>query len=221
MSPLVCIFAHPDDESFGPGGTIAKFAKDRDVYLICVTSGDADPQFTNHDSNGLGNMREQELLEAARILGVKKVDFLRFKDGSLCNNNYHAVAAKIREKLDEYRPGTVMTFDFNGVSGHLDHVAVTMITCYVVQKLSYVQDLLLYCENKDFIAPIRKDYFVYVPQGYTRDAVDLIVDYTDEWDTVVKAMYAHQSQKGDADWILDLMSKHPKEQYFIKLTNPV
>jgi len=41
MKPLVCIFAHPDDEAFGPGGTIAKFAKQRPVYLICATKGES------------------------------------------------------------------------------------------------------------------------------------------------------------------------------------
>ena len=41
MKPLVCIFAHPDDEAFGPGGTIAKFAKKRPVYLICATKGES------------------------------------------------------------------------------------------------------------------------------------------------------------------------------------
>ncbi len=221
MKPLVCVFAHPDDESFGPGGAIAKFAKERDVYIVCVTSGDADKQFTNHNHMELGDMREKELLEAAKILGVKKVDFLKFKDGSLCNNNYHQVADKIREKLIEYQPDTVMTFDFNGISGHLDHVAVAMVTCFVVRKLDFVESVLLFCESKEPINEIRNDYFIYVPHGYTRDQVDLIIDYADDWDTVVKAMYAHTSQRSDAEWFLGIKKRMPKEQYFKVLVNPV
>lgn len=38
---LVCVFAHPDDEAFGPGGTIAKFSKTHAVYILCITRGEA------------------------------------------------------------------------------------------------------------------------------------------------------------------------------------
>ncbi|MBP9816108.1 PIG-L family deacetylase [Candidatus Woesebacteria bacterium] len=40
MANIVAIFAHPDDEAFGPGGTLAKLSNEHDVYIICVTSGD-------------------------------------------------------------------------------------------------------------------------------------------------------------------------------------
>ena len=53
MAPLVCIFAHPDDEAFGPAGSIAKFASERDVYIICVTNGDADDKLTGKLKNEL------------------------------------------------------------------------------------------------------------------------------------------------------------------------
>ncbi len=218
---MVCVFAHPDDESFGPGGAIAKFAKTYDVIIVCVTSGDADPQFTNHDHTKLGDIRELELLEAGKILGVKKVEFLRFKDGSLCNNKYHRLAEKIKKKLDKYKPEKVMTFDFAGVSGHLDHVAVTMATSFVVKKSDYVIETLYYCESKDITDAFGKDYFIYVPHGYTKEQVDLVIDYSEEVQQMEQAMMAHKSQVSDGKWFLDLKAKFPREQYFFVIKKPL
>lgn len=213
--PLVCIFAHPDDESFGPGGSIAKFASERDVYLICVTNGDAGKN--SSDNKALADCRKEELKLSAKILGVKEVIFLGFKDGCLCNADYHKVASKLEKLLDRLKPDTVLTFNLAGVSGHLDHISVSFITTYVFNKLDYLKTLLYWCEKKEVIKNI-KDYFVFMPKGYSRQEVDLIVDISSFWDTKVKAMNAHLSQLHDINWILPLQAKTPKEEYFLRLT---
>ena len=134
MRPLVCVFAHPDDESMGPGGTIAKNAAVRDVFLLCATFGNNKAKQKN-----LGKIRSQELLNSAKILGVKKVDLLGFDDGELNNNLYHSLAEKIEAKVRKYRPDTLMTFETNGITGHLDHIAVSLATSLVFKKLSFVK----------------------------------------------------------------------------------
>src|SRR5215469_5790453 len=101
MKPVVGIFAHPDDEAFGPSGTLAKFAKEgRDVYIICVTRGDAGENHSD-DTHALKDIREDELEASAKDLGVKDVIFFDFKDGTLSNNVYHEVAQKLKEKLEQ------------------------------------------------------------------------------------------------------------------------
>src|SRR6266568_3140736 len=106
MKPLVAIFAHPDDEVFGPGGTIATFASERDIYIICVTNGDAglNSSTKTHD---LGEIRKEEMLESTKILGVKQVFFLGYKDGSLNNNLYHEIAEKVQKILEKILPETL------------------------------------------------------------------------------------------------------------------
>src|SRR3990167_7504777 len=171
LKPLLCVFAHPDDEAFGPAGSIAYFAAQRDVYIICVTSGDA---AIVKDKDSLAKIREKELLKSAEILDLK------------------------------------------GVSGHVDHVVVALATSFVFQKLKYVKTLLYYCELKEMMEQI-KDYFVYVPPGYNKQDIDLTIDVSKYWDTKLKAMRAHESQKDDADWIIGMISKFPKEEHFLKL----
>ena len=79
MRKTVCIFAHPDDEAFGPSGTIAKFADEGEVFLICVTNGND----KNNGERELIKIRDQELHESSKILGVKKVYCLKYADGEL------------------------------------------------------------------------------------------------------------------------------------------
>lgn len=207
MTTIACVFAHPDDEAFGPGGTIAKLAKDNEIHIICCTDGD-------HQEKGLKNIRDKELLESAKILGVKKVHFLDFIDGNLCNNLYHQLADKIKEKLDKIRPETIITFAPDGVSGHLDHITVTSVVDWLFDKLDYTKKIMYMVMTREERRQI-DDYFVYMPKGFTRNEVDEIVDVSDVWETKVAAMRAHVSQKADCDWLLSAFTGLPKEDWFL------
>jgi len=205
MAIIACVFAHPDDEAFGPGGTIAKLANDNHIEIICCTDGD-------HQDRGLKNIRDKELLASAKILGVKQVHFLDFADGSLCNSLYHQLANQIKEKLDKIKPETLITFDENGVSGHLDHIAVTSVINWLFPKLTYLKKIL-YFTNPIQLTDKIPDYFVYFPPGRTK--ADEIVDVSEVWPTKVAAMSAHVSQKSDCDMILGILSDLPKEEWFL------
>lgn len=207
MKTLVCVFAHPDDEAFGPGGTIAKFSKTHNVYVLCATKG---------EGGGSGKVRARELRASAKILGVKKVYFLGFEDGTLSNNLYHELASKIRNKLLKFRPGIIITFEPQGVSGHIDHITVSMVTSFVVQKLPFVKTVLQFCRPERF-SKARQDYFIYFPPGYKRSEVDKVINISEVWETKVKAMLCHKSQIPDVKRILELQQKLPKEEYFLVL----
>lgn len=210
---LVAIFAHPDDEAFGPGGTLAIYGKTHDVYLICVTRGQAGHNNADQD-RPIQEIREEELRNSAKLLGIKSLFFLDYEDGALSNNQYHAIANDIQVLLDELKPETLMTFEMRGVSGHLDHIAVSMIVHYVFHKISYAKELMLYCEKEEVIKNFR-DYFVYVPHGYEDGQIDKIIDITRVWDTKVKAMYEHKSQIKDVNTILYGLKEDVKEECFL------
>lgn len=208
IQKLVCIFAHPDDEAFGPSGTILNYARKIPVELICVTSGD----YPRDEEKG--RMREAELINSSQILGIKKVHFLRFHDGELCNNNYHSISDKIKEILDEVKPDTIMTFDQNGVSGHLDHIAVSMISTYLYERLKYIKQIMYFCNASGVKKLMGKKYFVYFPPGVDEESTDLVVDVSKVWKTKLNAMKAHISQVKDYTMLIALFKRYLKKEYF-------
>lgn len=136
---LLAVFAHPDDESFGTGGTLAYYARNGvDVHLVCGTRGEmgeVDPKLLAPGQT-IGELRENELRCAAEDLGLKSVTFLGYRDsgmaGSIENNNPNALAAQDVEKVAGQiahqirilRPQVVLTFDPNGGYKHPDHIAI-------------------------------------------------------------------------------------------------
>lgn len=214
---LVAVFAHPDDEAMGPAGTLHKYTKTHDVYLICATKGEVGQKSPpKYSAKELGEIRTKELKKAAKIIGAKDVFFLGFIDGELSNSLYQDLAAKIEQKLNLIKPEIIMTFEPKGISGHLDHIAVSLATTFVFYRLPFIKTLLCYCAPIELTRRV-KDYFVYFPPGYRRSEVDKIVDVADVWDVKLKAMKAHVSQRYVADDILKRREGLPKKEYFTVL----
>lgn len=218
MKTIVGVFAHPDDESFGPGGTIAKLAKYNDVYVICVTGGDAGQNHRKGTSRKLSDIRHDELKEAGKILGVKKRYCLKYKDGTLSNNKYHEIASKIEKILKKIKPDIIMTFEPKGVSGHIDHIAVSMMTTYVFKKNPWIKKLMYYCILNTRREKYLDDYFIYFPEGYKRSEIDEEIDTTKTLRTKIEAISAHKSQKKDADRIIKSLKKLPPREHFLVKT---
>lgn len=218
MRPVVGIFAHPDDEIFA-GGTLATFAQERDVYLICLTNGEAGINSSNKPDE-LGSVRKEELKASAEILGVKEVFFLNFPDGELTNNLYSIIANKIRKILQKLDPEILLTFDTRGVSGHADHVITALITTYVFEKEPNVKELWYYGFDEAERAVFKKhfeDFFVYIPPGFNKSEISKTIDATPVWDKKLAAMQKHESQKHDIEKLVEIFAKQNKEEYFVIL----
>jgi LmbE family N-acetylglucosaminyl deacetylase len=210
---IVAVFAHPDDETFGPGATLHKLAQNNDVYIICATCGEAGDGCETDSGRTVADIRTEELQNAAQVLGVKNVFFLGFIDGTLNNKQYHTVADAVRKKLEELQPNIVITFEPKGVSGHIDHMAMSAIVTFVARDLPSVQEVWYYGNIKEKSAS-RRDYFIYFPPGYEREEFDEIVDISDVWDVKVRAMEQHKSQNKDMQNILESAKHFPKDEYF-------
>ncbi len=219
---IAVIVAHPDDEAFGPSGTIAKFAKEgHDVYILCVTKGEEGDQHKKEDLREIHHIREEELRCSAKILGVKDVTFLGFRDGSLSNNLYHQLADKITEVLKQIHADMIITFEFRGISGHLDHIAVSMVSSYVFEHLSIIKAIYYYCTTKQHRKLVDKyrpeGYFIFFPPGHDDKNIDLKIDITDVWKTKLKAMDCHKSQLKDVRIVQNIYSELPKvENFFVR-----
>lgn len=129
---LLAVFAHPDDESLGAGSTLAKYAAEGvETYLICATKGERGWTGDEKDDPGLeklGKIREQELLCAAEVLGIKQVYFLDYMDGDLDQAEPHIAINKIADVIREIRPHVAFSFGPDGGYGHPDHIAISQFT---------------------------------------------------------------------------------------------
>jgi LmbE family N-acetylglucosaminyl deacetylase len=140
---LLAVLAHPDDESFGMGGTLATYAqRGAQVHLICATRGEAGevaPEYLE-GFKSIAERRVSELRCAAGILGLAGVYFLDYRDSgmtgsednknprALVNAPLEAVAGQVTTFIRRLRPQVVITFDPIGGYLHPDHIAIQRAT---------------------------------------------------------------------------------------------
>ncbi|MHB1293890.1 MAG: PIG-L deacetylase family protein [Anaerolineae bacterium] len=124
---LMALFAHPDDEAFGVGGTLAKYAAEgADVYLVTATRGEAG-QIAAPDLATPANLpyvREHELRCACETYGIHPPHFLEYLDGKLTQVHQGQAVGKVVRLLRALRPQVVISFGPDGIYGHYDHIAV-------------------------------------------------------------------------------------------------
>lgn len=132
---LLCVFAHPDDEVFCAGGSIARYsAQGYEVMVVSATKGDAgqirDANIATRRT--LGEVRARELQQSCQHLGVKQAVCLDYGDGTLKDLDLEVLVADVVRIIREFRPDVVITFGPDGAYGHPDHVAIgkaTTIAC--------------------------------------------------------------------------------------------
>ncbi len=140
---LLAVLAHPDDESFGLGGTLALYAsKGYDVYYVCATRGEAGTVDEEHLTGfkDTAEMRTAELMKAAQALGLKEVFFLGYRDSGMpgMDANQHPdaqinapveeVAGRVVKYIRKLKPDVVLTFDPIGGYKHPDHIHIHKAT---------------------------------------------------------------------------------------------
>lgn len=129
---LMAILAHPDDESLGTGGILAKYAAEGiETSLITATRGERGWLGNEADYPGLqalGQIREKELRAAAKALGINRLDFLDYLDGDLDQAPPAEALAKLVGYLRLVKPDVVVTFGPDGSYGHPDHIAISQLT---------------------------------------------------------------------------------------------
>ncbi len=184
-SIILAILAHPDDESFGMGGTLALYAeRGVDVHLVCATRGEVGEMEEKYMQGfrSVAERREAELRCAAGILGLAGVYFLDYRDSGMPGSpdNQHpnalfaqsieAVAEKVVACIRDLKPDVVITFDPIGGYRHPDHVAIHQATVLAFENAN----------NADFApaagAPFqpRKLYYHTFSKGFLKVTVALL-----------------------------------------------
>jgi LmbE family N-acetylglucosaminyl deacetylase len=182
---LLFVGAHPDDESFGPGGTLAKYARQGvKVYYACGTRGevgDARPEhLVGHASTG--DMRWSELTCAAAALGLAGVSYLGYRDSGMPGSPNNTVAgalaaapldeviARVVKVIRKLCPQVVMTFDAIGGYRHPDHIAIHHAT---VRAFQAAGDAAQFPECGPAYQP-QKLYYEVFPRGLLKLAIRIL-----------------------------------------------
>lgn len=185
---MLAIFAHPDDESFAAGGTLAKYAqRGVQVSLLCATRGEAGiPGLTPKEA---GRIREQELRAAAEQLGIEVI-FLGYRDGELTKADPSRLLRAVKNKILRINPQVIITFGPDGVSGHPDHVTISQAVTQAYDQ-SYRKGLLLYVKPSEATS-----LGCGVNSSTNQDDMStLTVDITDYKLSKIRAIQCHRSQK--------------------------
>ncbi len=218
---LMCVLAHPDDESLGTGGALAKCAADGvETYLLTATRGERGRFGDSQESPGpavVGETREAELRAAAKVLGVRNVELLGYPDGGLDQVDAVEAIERIAGHLRRVRPHVVLTFGPDGAYGHPDHIAISQLTTaaivcaadplfgaaaathepHRVSKLYF----MAWSPKKwtAYQAALRK--LVFAVDGEERQAVPwpewaitTVIDTRSVWPTVWRAVSCHRTQ---------------------------
>jgi len=217
MKRLLFLLAHPDDETFGPGGTIARYAEEgADVFLATATRGEAgmlgEPPVTDRDR--LGEVRAEELRRAAGVLGARDVAFLGFRDGELAETPMERIVEKAVGEIRRVRPHVLIGFGPEGVSRHPDHIVMSAVAS---EAFDAAADPSRFPEQvRNGVAPwapaklyqfeVARDIFETwgVPlAGVPRETLTTFIDTAAYVDKKVEAFRSHRTQAKDVARILD------------------
>lgn len=199
---LLFIFAHPDDDAFGPSGSLAKLSQTYDVYFLCATKGEGGENHSPDKLTKLTSLRMAEVTASCAVVGGKGIHFLGFIDGDLSNNLYHKIADAVQVYVDKYQPSVLMSWEPRGITGHIDHIVMSMVTHFVYHRSPCVQKLMLFCKSESQTRGFMEKYFIYRPPGYPRDEIDEVIEVSDVWETKIKAMQCHKTQIKDMEKVL-------------------
>ena len=188
---ILVVTPHPDDSESGAGGTIARWcAEGKKVTLVVCTNGDKGTSDRSIDPADLAALREKETLEAARIYGLAGVEFLRFPDLGLEDND--EFRERIVWQIRKHKPDIVLTIDpERSHIRHRDHYMAGRVTLDAI--FPYSRDHLSYPEHLEQGLDTHRvdEIWLFRPQD-----PDTYIDVTDYFETRQNALHSHLSQVG-------------------------
>jgi N-acetylglucosamine malate deacetylase 2 len=211
---LLAVFAHPDDESFICGGTLAKYASEGvDITLVSATRGEmgrrmGNPPYLNRES--MAAARELELKKACESLGIRKLLFLDIRDKTVEFADLDSLTARIAALIEEVGPCVVLTFH-ETLGGHPDHCAIGKATKAAFQRTGHRGTLYFITFGDTMERPER--------YGYTRNDV-IKIDVRAHLEAKLAAFRAHRCQSEIDEWVWlpdhEALARFDRHEYFIK-----
>jgi LmbE family N-acetylglucosaminyl deacetylase len=191
---VMVVTAHPDDSEFGAGGTVAKMVKEgREVTYVIVTSGNKGSSDRSMTPERLARIREEEQRNAARTLGVARVEFLGYPDCEV--EDTRDLRRDVTRQIRRWRPDLVIAQNpnrtYNLGASHRDHRTAAGVALDCVYPLA--RDHMAFPELLPEFEPHRVRE-VYLMQW---ESPHVVVDIADFMDLKIKALACHASQFAD------------------------
>ncbi|MCM3626945.1 PIG-L family deacetylase [Paenibacillus glycanilyticus] len=211
---LLAVFAHPDDESFICGGTLAKYASSGvEITLVSATRGEmgrrmGNPPYLNRET--MAEARELELREACKCLGISQLHFFDIRDKTVEFADPDQLADRIAGLIKEVDPDVILTFHEQW-GGHPDHCAIGKSTVEALERTG-MKKALYYISFGDSLA---------YPEsfGYTREDISQI-NVSKFKKAKLAAFRAHRCQTEIDEWVWlpdkQAMNRFGDYEYFIK-----
>jgi LmbE family N-acetylglucosaminyl deacetylase len=143
---IMAVFAHPDDEAFLVGGTLAHYARQGiNIDLVCLTRGEkgSTEKLPGAEKN-LARLRQSELEKCCKVLGARLLPTQIFPDGKLAEIGSERLVRPIEKLIKTRQPDIVLTFGPDGLTGHPDHIAIHQATTRAFQKAAQPGKALFY-----------------------------------------------------------------------------
>ncbi len=190
---LLAVFAHPDDETYRSGGTLAILARRGvRVQVLTATRGQAGscgepPLCTPAD---LPALREGELRCACAALGIEPPILLDYEDGRLAEADPETIIADILAVLADLRPQVMLTFGPDGISGHPDHIAMGKYAVEAYRRSAEVNALYTLAVPQSLADALDMHQIHALPDR----AITLSINVSEVWEMKMKAIHCHASQ---------------------------
>ena len=206
----MCVLAHPDDESLGTGGILAKYSTDGvETFVVTATRGERgrfDDKGTRPGPDIVGRTRDAELRAAAHELGVREVIVLDYLDGELDRVDSAEASETIANHIRRLRPHVIVTFDPFGAYGHPDHIAISQLTAAAIARAadSHRVSKFYYFVNGErkwaaYQAAFKTltstvDGALRAAMAWPDWAITTQIDARDSWRIVWRAVQCHKTQ---------------------------
>jgi LmbE family N-acetylglucosaminyl deacetylase len=194
---LLAVFAHPDDETFRCGGTLARLARRGvRVHLLTATRGESgspgDPPLCLPEE--LPAVRERELRCACAALGIEPPRILDYPDGHLSEADPEEIIAQVLGVVAEVRPQVMLTFGPDGLSGHPDHVAIGQCAAEAFRRAEAIDALYTVAVPRSLAERLGMTQVRAVPD----EQITLTVNVALAWEQKLAAIHCHHTQLGES-----------------------
>ncbi|MFW5714542.1 MAG: PIG-L deacetylase family protein [Brevefilum sp.] len=208
---VLTVFAHPDDETFRAGGTLALLAAQGiRVHTLTATHGEAGSRGTPPicSKDELPGVRAEELRCACQALGLEPPIILSYPDGQISSIEPTKILSDILETVDQVQPHSIISFSKDGLSGHPDHIAIGQYALQAFHKRKSVQAFYSLAVPQSIADALGMTQIRAVPD----ECITHTIDITRVWEPKLQAIRCHQTQLNESPI---LKADQPEQRLFL------